>query len=229
MSTPLRVLSGGAAQALMRALAAREGVTLEGSFGAVGAMKEKLLAGEAADLVVLTAALIGELARAGRVRADSVADLGRVRTGIAVRAADPKPDVSDAAALRAALLAADAVYCPDTERSTAGIHFARVLDGLGVRAELGARLRSFPNGATAMAELARDKSARAIGCTQVTEILPTAGIALVAPLPQAYELVTVYTGAVNAAARDAAGAERFLRLLTGEAARALRAASGFED
>lgn len=230
MSPPrLRILSGGAAQALMRAVAARDGFELTGSFGAVGAMKEKLLAGEGADIVVLTAALIGELARAGRVRTDTIADLGRVRTGIAVRAADAHPDVSDGDALRAALIAADAVYCPDPERATAGIHFARVLEALGIKDRLAGRLRTFANGATAMAELARDATARAIGCTQVTEILATAGVALVAPLPQAFELVTVYTGAVTADANDAAAAERFLRVLSGDAARELRASAGFEN
>ena len=50
---------------------------------------------------------------------------------IAVRAGDPAPPVGDAAELRAALLAADAIYFPDPKLATAGIHFAKVLDGWG--------------------------------------------------------------------------------------------------
>ena len=47
------------------------------------------------------------------------------------------------------------IYVPDTERSTAGIHVMQVLRSLGIDAEVEARLRTYPNGATAMLELSR--------------------------------------------------------------------------
>ena len=55
----------------------------------------------------------------------SAADIGTVLTAVAVRSGDPVPDVGNAAGLRAALLAADAIYFPDPKLATAGIHFAR--------------------------------------------------------------------------------------------------------
>src|SRR5581483_2056290 len=115
--TALRVLSGGAAQGAACALAALHGIALEAEFGAVGTMQKKLLDGEACDIVILTRALVGELARAGRVLAS--ADLGAVPTAIAVREQDATPPVSTAEELRAALLAADEIYFPDPEKSTA--------------------------------------------------------------------------------------------------------------
>ena len=58
----LRILSGGAAQGLVGALApqfeAETGCEIGGTFGAVGAMRDKLLAGEPADLLILSRALI---------------------------------------------------------------------------------------------------------------------------------------------------------------------------
>ena len=55
----LAILSGGAAQGLVAALArqfeAETGCGIAGTFGAVGAMRDKLLAGEPADLLILTA------------------------------------------------------------------------------------------------------------------------------------------------------------------------------
>jgi len=160
----LTLLSGGAAQGLVAALAAKfkaeTGCDITGTFGAVGAMRDKLIAGAPADLLILTQALIAELARLGHVLPDSPVDLGVVRTGVAVRSGNPKPPIGSAAALRSALLAADAIYFPDPKLATAGIHFAKVLDALGIVGEVAARLAPFPNGAAAMQALARAPDAR---------------------------------------------------------------------
>ena len=228
----LHVLSGGAAQGVVAALSdefqATTGYAIDGTFGAVGAMKEKLLAGAPADVLILTRALIDELADAGQVDPGTRADLGLVRTGVAVRAGDPTPDVSNPEALRTALRGAGAIYFPDPQRATAGIHFARVLATLGIAAEIGGRLRTHPNGATAMRALAKATGARPIGVTQITEILNTAGVTLVAPLPREFELATVYTAAVctRAAAPDAA--RRLVALLSDDRTRPVRKQAGFE-
>ena len=96
----LAILSGGAAQGLVEALRdrfkAETGCEIAGTFGAVGAMRDKLIGGAPADLLILTSALIGELAGAGHVVTGSAVDLGIVRTAIAVRAGDPVPPVGDA-------------------------------------------------------------------------------------------------------------------------------------
>jgi molybdate transport system substrate-binding protein len=227
----LEILSGGAAQGLVAALGpqfkAETGCDIGGSFGAVGAMRDRLLAGAAADVLILTSALIAELAGSGHVVADSAADIGVVRTAIAVRSSDANPAVGDADSLRAALLAADAVYFPDPKLATAGIHFAKVLDRLGIGDGVADRLRPYPNGATAMREMAAAQG-HPIGCTQVTEILNTPGVRLVAPLPKEFELATTYTAAVPARAASPGEARRLVALLSGAATRPLRERAGFE-
>jgi len=228
----LKILSAGAAQGVVTGLAgefrAQTGYELECSFGAVGAMKEKLLGGSAADIIILTRALIDGLAADGKVLAEGSADLGRVRTGVAVREGDALPAIDNADALRRTLLAAEGIYFPDPQKATAGIHFARVLESLGIRQELDARLRTFPNGATAMREMAQAKGARLVGCTQVTEINNTPGVVLVGMLPSEFELATVYAAGICAGAADAQAARRFIALLAGDATRALRTKAGFE-
>jgi molybdate transport system substrate-binding protein len=228
----LQVLSGGAAQGLVAALAsqfkAETGCDIAGTFGAVGAMRDAFLGGAPADLLILTAALIAELTRTGHVAAASAADIGVVRTAIAVRAGDPLPPVGDAAALRSALLAADAIYFPDPKLATAGIHFSKVLDGLGIGRAVIMRQRPYPNGATAMRALAGARSESPIGCTQVTEILNTPGVTLVGPLPKQFELATVYTAGVCTRATLPDQARQLAALLGGEAARAVRERAGFE-
>lgn len=222
----LDFVSAGAAHGLVSTVAKERAIEVAGSFGAVGAQLEKFREGSPCDLVILTHAQITGLAAGGEVVADTCADLGAVATSVAVRADSPPPDVATPDALRAALLAADAIYFPDPAKATAGIHFAKVIDGLGIAAEVEARLKTFPNGSTAMAELAK-AAGNPIGCTQATEILATPGIRLVGPLPKGCDLETVYTVAVNAKAQRPAEARDFARDLAGERTRAARAKAGF--
>ena len=229
----LALLCAGAAKGLVAALesafAAETGETIDGTFGAVGALREKLVAGELCDIIVLTAPLIDTLEKDGRVVPGSSAPLGTVRTGIAVRAGEPLPDIHAAAALRATLAGASQLLFPDPQRATAGIHFVDVLRRLGIHDDVAKRCATFPNGATAMRALAEMRERGAIGCTQVTEINYTPGVALAGPLPPGFDLATVYTAAVCAGARDRVVAQRFVQMLSGAKARDVRARGGFES
>ena len=229
--TSLNVLSGGAAQGLVASLAPKfkelTGFDIAGEFGAVGAMADKLRNGKLADMVILTAPIVGQMARENWVDAASIADVGRVETAIAVRASDAKARVEDAGGLRAALLAADAIFVPDTRTSTAGIHVAKVLHQLGIAAEVAARLKIYPNGATAMRHLAQSDAARPIGCTQTTEIISTPGVTLSGSLPAGCELATMYTAAVTTKATHASQARVLIGLLTAADQGRLRLHAGF--
>ena len=206
---------------------AETGARIEALFGAVGALRARLDEGAPCDVLVLTEALIEALRLDGRVDADSIAPLGRVPTGIAVRAGAEAPDIATPAAVRTALLAADAIYFPDPSRATAGKHFAGVLERLGIRDALASRLRVFPNGAIAMARMASGSDAHSIGCTQATEILYTPGVMLVGALPGELALGTVYAVGVASRTTHSGLARRFAASLAGDSAAELRKAGGF--
>ena len=229
----LYVISGGAAQGLVGQLSAgysaQHGFTPQGTFGAVGLMKDKLLAGAPCDVIILTAALIQELEQQGHVQAGSARPLGIVRTGVAVKVGEPVPDVSTPKALTQLLRGANGIYFPDPVKATAGIHFMKVLTALGLGQELAGRLRPFPNGATAMREMAAASGNGLVGCTQVTEILYTPGVQLAGVLPREFELATVYTAAVCSRAADAGAAQALVDLLAAEASAPQRLAGGFEE
>jgi molybdate transport system substrate-binding protein len=212
--TTLRLLAGGAAQPLVERLRPGLGFEIEGTFSAVGAMRDKLLAGEPADIVILSRVLVEGLAKSGHVVASSMIDVARVATAVAVRERDPLPAIGTAAALAAALSEADEIHFPDPAQATAGIHFAKVMRELGVWDRVEGRLKRAPNGNTAMRALAESTARRPIGCTQETEIRATPGIVLVGPLPPGCDLTTVYTAAVTTHARAPAEAARFISLAT---------------
>lgn len=229
--TTLNILSGGAAQGLVTSLApafkTRTGCFIAGEFGAVGGMADKLRNRVAADLIILTTALVAKLAEEELVVPSSIKNIGLVETALAVRARDPKVSVRGSADLREALLAADEVYVPDIEASTAGIHVAKVLTQLGIVDDVAPRLKIYPNGATAMRELASSGANRPIGCTQSTEIISTEGVQLSGSLPKGCELATMYTAGVTTSAAHASEAEALIELLTSTYAREQRARAGF--
>jgi molybdate transport system substrate-binding protein len=229
----LNILSGGAAQGLVGSLApsfkADTGFDIAGEFGAVGAMADKLRGGMPADIVILTAALLATLAAERLVVAASISDVGLVETALAVRASDSKVVARNEAELREALLASDAIFVPDTKASTAGIHVAKVLARLGIADNVAARLKIFPNGATAMRELAASDAQHPIGCTQSTEIISTGGVVLSGSLPPGCELATMYTAGVTTKAAHPLQASALIGLLIDAGQREQRQRAGFID
>ena len=227
----LHILSGGAAAGLVEPLQAEfeaaHHCSLHGTFSAVGAMKEKLLAGAPCDVVILTQALVEGLVDSGHVRAESVRNLGVVKTGLAVKTGTPHPAIQTRADLQAAFRGAEGIYFPDPKLATAGIHFLKVLTSLGLEVELADRFRTYPNGATAMREMAR-ASGYVLGGTQVTEINYTQGVDLIGLFPKEFELATVYTLGISTAAQQAQLAQHLADQLTSDSTRALRTALGFE-
>lgn len=230
----LNVLSAGAAQSVVQKVIAdvqrASGISVDVAFGAVGAMKARALAGNngaPADVIVLTDAMIDELIASGFVTPGRF-DLGKVGTGVAVRAGVAKPDVGNADSLRAALRAASVIVFPDPAIATAGKIVMACFEQLGIAGEVAERIKLFPNGNAAMCWMAADGDARCIGITQNTEILPIAGVTYVAPLPDAFQAKATYAAGCAAATAHRAEAADFITRLTSPAARPMLAAAGYE-
>ncbi len=230
----INVLSAGACKGLFQALFAKQlnNGKLQAAFGAVGAMQEKLLGGEACDILVLTIPMLEKLAAQKWVVASSITPIGEVGTGIAVPATMTSwPAVHTPDVLKANLLAATSVHFPDPARATAGIHFKSVLDQLNIYAALESRCHLYPNGATAMAALASGSRALGhmpIGCTQVSEILYTPGVSLVAELPPPFVLRTVYAAALTPAGLESPRALEMINKLCSSKSLVLRHKGGFK-
>ena len=227
----LSVLCAGAAQAVFTEIAEKfqrdSGNLVSADFGAVGAMRARVAAGDAADVIVLTAALIDELIEQGLVVAGSRVDLGRVGTGVAVRAGTPLPDVTDARVLRGNMLAATRIVCPDPAVATAGKVVMSVLDRLGIAGDVQARLQFFPNGYAAMNDLAHSQGLLEMGITQITEIMANKGVKLVGPLPAELQNIAVYSAGLASRSAHPEHSKELIRRLTGFNAQAVLSAAGF--
>ena len=224
----MNVLSAGAARGLLHTIAASEGIPLEGEFGAVGVIRERLKTGAPCDVIVLTEAMIAELAATGEVDASSVIALGKVHTGLAIPSSAQRVSIDDVASLKQLLSQATKLYFPDPSRATAGIHFMKVLAALGLAESHRERFATFPNGATAMREMADAHDTSAVGVTQCSEILYTEGVQYLGALPSPFELATVYSAAITSRAENIDDAMQLLIALSSAANESARKSAGFE-
>jgi molybdate transport system substrate-binding protein len=98
-----------------------------------GALKKRLDAGEAMDVIVLNHDDMARQVKAGLIVPGSVIDFARDGMGVAVRKGAPKPDISNTDKFRAALLAAKAVGLQDPDPAHhSGVVVRQMLVDLGI-------------------------------------------------------------------------------------------------
>ena len=170
-------------------------------YDTANAIHNRIKSGETADLVILTAPVIDELTKQGRVVAGGNRDLASSGVGIAVRAGAPKPDISTVEALKRALLNAKSIAYTGTGAS--GIYFAGVIERLGIAAQVKAKAR-IPAGGLVGELVARGEAEMAV--QQIPELMSVPGIDLVGPLPPELQNITVLRAGIIADAAPAAQA-----------------------
>jgi molybdate transport system substrate-binding protein len=190
--TSVRILSTLAVMGAMRDLAARckaeTGTEIEAEFSPTVALLERLRAGEAADIAILTAQGIDDLIREGIMRAGSRTDMARSFVGIAVRAGAPKPDIGSVDAFRRSLLAARSVAY--SKIGASGLFFAELIERMGIAAEVSARAVVVPSGFTAERVVSGEAD---LAVQQISELLVVPGIEVVGPLPAEIQTVATFS------------------------------------
>jgi molybdate transport system substrate-binding protein len=193
------------------------------TWGSTQALLKDLETGARGDVAILTAEAIDELIKQGKAKAGSRVDLARSGIGVAVRKGARRPDIASAEALKRTLLAAKSVAHSKTGLS--GIYFPTVLGRLGIAEEMQTKI-VMPDAGTPVGELVASGEAE-IGIQQISELLPVAGIDIVGPLPPPLQKITIFSGGVLTAAKEASGAAALLVFLAAESP-PLLAAKGLE-
>jgi molybdate transport system substrate-binding protein len=196
----------------------RSGYTLHISYDPAQVMLRRIAAGETADLAILGTAAIDTLAAEGKIDAGTRRTLARCGVGLAVRAGAPKPDVSTVEALKKTLLETRSIIY--TTEGASGIHFARVVEALGIADAIEAKAHRQTGGLVAE-RLATGEVELAV--QQIPELLAVEGVELVGPLPEPLQTRSVTTAGVFTRAEQRAGAQAFIDFLrTPEAAEVFR-------
>jgi molybdate transport system substrate-binding protein len=225
----IKVLSAGAVRSIVSELAPafekETGHKVTLTFGTVGVIRQKL-AVEPADLVIMSDTAVDEAIRQGTVVAGSRADIARTGMGVAVREGAPKPDISTSEALKQTLLAAKSiVYVDPAQGGTSGIHFAGVLQRLGIADAVKSKTTLVPGGYPA--ELVAKGEVELVA-HQISEILPVPGVTLVGPLPKDVQKITTYSAGLPAKAEAVDAARAFVAFLTGAPVKPKFAAAGLD-
>ena len=228
----IRVMTSGALAAALRELTPvferASGSTLivvsGGSVaGATDSIPDRLRRGERADVLIMAAAGINDLTKAGRVIAGSRVDLARSSIGLAVRKGASKPDISTVEALRRALLQASSVAYSS---SVSGVYVSTELfQRLGIAVEMRAKSRKVEIEPVA-AVVARGEAE--MGFQQISELRPVAGVEVVGPLPPAVQRVTVFSAAAATGSPNPVGGRALIAFLASPNASAAIAKSGME-
>ena len=152
------------------------------SYGTAGDVLKRLQAGESAGVAILPKPRLDELVHQGKVAPGSTRDFATGEVGLAVRAGTSRPDISSPEALKRSLLAAKSIsYADPAKGGASGVHFARVLEQLGVADQMKPKTKLVPG------PEAPDLASRGeveIAVAMVPEILTVRGAELVGPLPQ---------------------------------------------
>jgi molybdate transport system substrate-binding protein len=185
--------------------------------GPTGMLRETIASGKAADLVIVSAPLLADLEKTGRITPGSRIDLGRVGLGVVVRAGAPVPDVSTPDALKQTLLkAATIAYTDPKLGATSSTHLLKIADQFGIKDEVLRKGVLATGGNDAAAKVADGRAEIAIA--PISDI-HAKDARLAGPLPEAVQLWTVYSAAIPASSAEPAEARAFIAALTAPAMR----------
>lgn len=194
--------------ALSATFEAKSGDHLLVSYGTTSQIKGRIDGGEAFDLCILGATAVDELIKSGKA-AGPRTDLARAAIGVAVKSGAKKPDISTVEAFKQTLLSAKSVAYSTTGAS--GLYFQKVAERLGIADAIKAKSRTIAGGA--VGELAA-KGEAGLAIQLISELLPVPGIDLVGPFPPDLQSLTILSASPSSAAKNPAGAGKFLTFLT---------------
>jgi molybdate transport system substrate-binding protein len=225
----IHVMSGGAPKEVFARLTPKferqTGHQVKFTYAVVTALREKLAAGEKADVLVLPAPVLDGLARDGKVRADGRATFGTVGLSAVVKDGARRPDISSKEKFRDAMLAARAVVHATPGQTPSGTHMGKVMEQLGIADAMAKTVIHKPaldGGVQLVAAGEAD-----IGIYPASEVAGVEGLTIVGSLPPGLDLEIVYGAAVSADSAAPGAAAAFVTFMAAAENRSAWKEAGF--
>jgi molybdate transport system substrate-binding protein len=228
----IKVLSGSAVAPVMLELIARfeqmSGHKVTFDFdGAIGAMTDRLLKGEVADVAIVSGEQIDLLVSQGKVVTGSRADIAKVGVGLFVRKGASKPEIGSIEAFRLAMLTAKSIgYNDPAAGAPVSIYLIGLFERMGIAAEMRAKTTVFTQRSERFAAVARGDVE--IGFNQISEIVATPDVDLVGPLPAPLQHYTLFASGIVASGTEHDAGEAFTRFTASPTSMIIWRAKGFE-
>ncbi|HWH79874.1 MAG TPA: molybdate ABC transporter substrate-binding protein [Candidatus Binatus sp.] len=215
-----------AATELIAAFEKTSGHRVKATFGSGGGTKQQVINGEPFDVPIVQPPIAPVLASQHVVAASETA-LAYVAVGIAVRTGAPKPDISNADAIKRLLLGAKAIAYPNAATgAAAGASFNETLQKLGIVEAMKPKIKIAQGGRGAMELLAKGEVD--YGLTFISEIITEPGVEVVGALPRDISTPTFLIGFISAHTKEPDAAKALLRYLSSSEAAAVYRRRGME-
>ena len=226
----IKVLTAGAFKQIVVALAPefekQTGHKLAIANDTVGALVKKIEGGESFDVTFLSPGAIDGLVKSHKVVDGSRVNIARVGVGVMVKDGAAKPDIGTVEAFKRAVLAAKSVaYIDPASGGSSGIYVAKLLDQLGIGAEVKPKAKLKKGGH--VADLIVSGEAE-LGIHQISEIVPVKGVTLIGPLPKEIQNYTTYAAGIATGTKDAEAAKALVKFLSGPRTAEILKSKGME-
>jgi molybdate transport system substrate-binding protein len=172
-------------------------------------IQKRVVGGEAADVVVLSDVGTEEFVKQGKLALDTRANFARSGIGVVVRAGAPKPDISSADAVKAAILAAKSVV---HSSGASGSYILTMYQKLGIADQVKPKIVPVKTAEPVGEVVARGDAE--IGFHQISELIPVKGIDIVGPLPPGLQHITVFAGGAHSETKQPDVAKALVKFLT---------------
>ena len=227
MSASIKIISSMATRQLLADLIAQfqltseQRVTVE-SVGGVDAAK-RVRAGEAFDIVILSANVIEDLIEAGTIVAGSRVDLVKSGVSVAVRSGSPRPDIGSEEALRRAVVQARSI---SYSTGPSGVHLMKLFERWGIADDVKDRIIQAPPGVPVGTLVAEGKVE--LGFQQLSELMHVPGIDVLGSLPPAIQSVTTFSAGLATASTQPEAVRALLSFMASPAAAEPKVKNGME-
>lgn len=215
MDTEIKVLGVFPVQAVVTDLAElfrqETGHTVTLAFTTSGVIRQKLEAGEPADVIILNDYEIDELVGHGVVAAGTRTDITRFGLGVAVRRGAPLPDISTPEALKQTLLSAKSIAYGNPDRTRGGAHFAAVLQRLGIAEAVKEKTLLSTGGAASTDAVAKGEAQLSV--QGLSKNMLVEGVTLVGPLPKDLQKIMTLSAGLVARSAVPEAAQAFVAFL----------------
>jgi len=226
----IKVMSGGAPKEVFAALTPeferRSGHRVEFSYAVMSALRDRLAAGEIADVLVMPTNLLDGYQQSGALRAQGRAVLGRVGVGAVVRAGAPRPDLSTPDAVKQTMLASRAVVFATPGATPSGTHMGKLVEQFGIAEAMAGRILHRPALQGGVQLVASGEAE--IGFYPKSEVVNIEGLSLAGALPDDIQLTTVYGAGVTAASAAPEAGSAFIAFMGDPAHRPIWDHGGFD-
>ena len=217
----------GLLDALLPEFERSSGYTITRWDATAGKVRDRILEGGLADVAFITASVIADVEKSGRIVSGSKVVLARSPLGVAVRKGAAKPDLSSEDAVKRMILDATTIALTDPDGGgNTGRYFIGVADRLGVGAQLRAKTRLYRHGGHVSEGVAAGEAD--FGITVISEIVPIAGADVAGALPDSLQNVSITYAALMTGAAQAEEGRSLIRYLTAPVAAAAIRANGME-